>query len=272
MSMKLSRRDRIIFIIGIVIIILVVGVLLLIKPKYEESKASEEKLVTKEGERDELQRKIDTLPELKAQLEKDVNSVLDRQKLFLEEKDYEESYEISMYLMDLLAESDLEVVSTNLQDVEKQPLEAYVIQTNTAVYDLKAYSDIARQLPDYFYYSYEQNWPPKPDKVDVAVSMVTIGYRTELENFEGIYNAIDMIAECDKSIYLDTIGAEIVTQDSFTSTDATAETETDQPYIEGEMTITVYELTYMNKEDIEKITVTIPEEAPVEEPAEEPAE
>ena len=44
------------------------------------------------------------------------------------------------------------------------------------------------------------------------------------------------------------------------------------PYIEGEMTITVYELTYMNKDDIDKITVTIPEEAPAEEPVEEPAE
>ncbi|MBP3267119.1 MAG: hypothetical protein J6M07_02190 [Ruminococcus sp.] len=261
MSMKLSRRDRIIFIVGIVIIILVVGGLLAVKPKYEESQASQERLIAKETERDQLQQKIDTLPGLKAQLEKDVDSVLTKQQLFLEEKDYEESYEISMYLMDLLAESDLEVISTSLKDVEGMNLEPYVVHTNTAVYDLKAYSDIAHQLPDYFYYAYENNWPANPPAKAVATSQVTIGYRTELENFEGIYNAIDMIAECDKAIYLDTIGAELVTSDSLTSTE---EVEPDQPYIEGEMVITVYELTYMNKDDIDKVTVPAAEETPVE--------
>ena len=264
MSMKLSRRDRIIFLIGIVLIILIVGVLVVIKPKYEESQVSQERLAAKQGEKEQLEQKIATLPGLKAQLEKDVESVLDKQKMFLEEKDYEESYEISMYLMDLLAESDLEVVGTNLKDVEGAPLAPYVVRTNTAVYDLKAYSDIARQLPDYFYYAYEGNWPADPPAKAVAVSQVTITYRTELENFEGIYNAIDMIAECDKAIYLDTIGAELVTGESLVKGDDATTQEQEEPYIEGEMVITVYELNYMNKDDIDKIEAPVLEPAPEE--------
>ncbi len=260
MSMKLSRRDRIIFIIGIVLIILVVGAVLVIKPKYEEEQATAERLAQKEEEKRKLEEKIATLPGLKQKLADDVDAVLDKQQLFLSEDEYQESYQIDMYLIALLEENEIEVTSTKLADVEGLPLDPYVVKTNTAVYDLKAYSDIAHQLPDYFYYAYEKNWPADPPSKNVAVSQVTIGYQTDAENWEGIYNTIDRIAQDKKAIYLDTIGAQYVDLETLTNVEGAASPEEENPYIQGEMVITVYELNYMNKDHVNIVNLPEPEE------------
>ncbi|MBQ7990020.1 MAG: hypothetical protein IJ251_03090 [Oscillospiraceae bacterium] len=271
MSMKLSRRDRIIFIVGIVLIILVVGAVLVIRPKYTEAQETAARLTEKENERKSVEERINQLPTLKQQLNDDVDAVVGLQDRFLSEDEYQESYQMDMYLMDLFegeSEADatgIEVTSIATADVQGADLEHYVIQTQTAVYDLKAYSDIAHQLPDYFYYAYENNWPAPPASKKVAVSQLTVGYRTELENWQGVYDLIDRIANDEKTIYLDTISAHYTDLEALTATEETNPDGTpangEEMYIEGEAVITVYELEYMKKEDVDKIKAEVPEPA-----------
>ena len=260
MTMKLSRRDKIIFLILVVAAVFVAGGLLLIKPQYENMEAAQARLAAKEQERDELQAKIDRLPGLEQQLKEDVNRVSETQKAFLNEREYNEAHKISMYIKDVLTKDNpaLEVMSINFTDSTATNLDQYTAYETNANYDMKFNADIAHQMGDEEYWMHEDNYPANLPSATVGGTVVTMGYRCPPEEYETVYNMMDAVAKNKENIYLNTISAEYKeaaedTAQAQPATPAAPGEEEEESFIEGEIVITVYEVYYMDPADVDKV-------------------
>ena len=77
--MKLSYRDKVIFICAIVFLVLIAGFFLFIKPKYEEMVSAKTYLTSKEAEKAEIEGKINTLTTLVEQVKATAEAVEEQQ-------------------------------------------------------------------------------------------------------------------------------------------------------------------------------------------------
>lgn len=265
MSMKLSRRDKIIFIILIVVAVFIAGGLLLIKPKYEDMQAAQARLEAKEAEKQQLQDKIDTLPGLQQQLKDDVKEVDESQKVFLNEREYNEAHKISPWIKNIVAPegSELEITSIKLSDSTPQTISEYRAFETNANYQMKFDADIAHQLDDETYWQHENSYPAAMPNVTVGGTVVDINYEIPAsdEAWETLYKVIDDIKDNKENIFLNTcsatykdVAATLEERDAQTATPGAAEEE---PKIEGSFKITIYEVYHMDPDDVDKIEVTI---------------
>lgn len=206
MSMKLSYRDKVIFIVVIVILVLVAGFFIFIKSKITESQDVKNNLTIKEQERDEIQAKIDTLPALKTTLDESVKKVDDVQSMFLSEQD---AYESDQYVYDLISQVDgVMFKGMQLTGELEGSLSQYFYTRNCVAYDLKINADLTGDSLDQEVYDkyYETNPNPAAD-VTVAVDevVVTLGMPV-LEDgsadFDKVKAVFDSVSLHDKTVYL----------------------------------------------------------------------
>lgn len=248
MSIKLSKRDRVFILILIVLIVLGVGIFTMVKPKMEEAKVVKERLTAKQQEWDAFEARLATLDSLKKTLNDKIDAVVEEQKTFLTEADYGETFQIDQYLTEILAPSEITIVGIGVDLVAPTTLDEYFYNLRAIAYPLKIDSDIGNKLPAEVYYAYDDKWPDGQPGVDVAVSQVTISYRSDLE-LQQLFAAIDAIADHDKSksIYLNTVSADYAKIEDSQKADGSAEVV---DYAQGDIVLTVYEITPMNKDDI----------------------
>lgn len=238
MSMKLSYRDKVIIIVLAVLVVLGIGIFTFIKPKFADLQASEDRLTAKEAERDDVQSKMDTLEVLKKRLEDDIKSVEETQKQFMSERDYGETYQISKYLMDKLHPAGIEITGISLDRLTSTQLEAYTYDKYAVAYPMKINADIAGKLPPEVGYAYEGGYPAAPDSVAVGGTVVTVSYTCT--NNDGVFDAIQSVADNEENIYLQSVSA------SYKD-----EGKTEDGKIEGDMVIEIYEVYTMDPADIE---------------------
>ncbi len=255
MSMKLSRRDKIIFLILIVVAVFIAGGLLLIKPKYEDMQAAQARLAAKEQEKQQLEDKIATLPGLKEQLKNDVDEVDKVQQTFLNEREFNEAHKISIWVKDLLLSEnpEMNITSVEITDSTATALGEYTQYETNANYDMKFNADIAHQMGDEEYWMHESNYPAEAPTTTVGGTVVTIGYNCAPEDWETVYNVINTIRDSDKNIYLDTCEADFAgSGETTTTTNENGET-VEEARIEGSLVITVYEVYHMDPDDVDKV-------------------
>ncbi|MCM1579459.1 MAG: hypothetical protein NC078_11740 [Ruminococcus sp.] len=241
MSMKLSRRDRVIILCVLVFVIGLAGYLLLLKPKYEEMLASNDRLAAKESERSEMEAKIATLEDLKKTLEKNVDDIVEDQGEFISEKDIFETQQISTYIMDMLADTGIEITSMSVPTLAPGSLAAYTYNKNALAYEMRINADLARQLPEDVYYAYNNSYPSAPAAVNIGLSTVTVSFR--FDSPEQLESAIQAVADNDKDIYLTTVSSE-------RNVDTSAEDFAG--FFEGQMIIQVYTINPLDPDDIDK--------------------
>ena len=220
MSMKLSYRDKVIIIVLAVLVVLGVGIFTFIKPKFADLQASEDRLTAKEAERDDVQSKMET------------------QKQFMSERDYGETYQISKYLMDKLHPAGIEITGISLDRLTSTQLEAYTYNKYAVAYPMKINADIAGKLPPEVGYAYEGGYPAAPASVAVGGTVVTVSYTCT--NNDGVFDAIQSVADNEENIYLQSVSA------SYKD-----EGKTEDGKIEGDMVIEIYEVYTMDPADIE---------------------
>lgn len=248
MSMKLSKRDKVILLCVIVAAIGIAGYLLLLKPKYAEMQASNDRLAAKEAERKEVEDKIATLEVLKKRLEDDVKSVVEDQEEFLSEKEIFEPQHISTYIMNMLEPSGINIISMSVPTLVPGTLEAYTYNKNALAYDMRMNADLARELPEEVYYAYTNSYPAAPPAVVVGYTSVTVGF--EFETVDQVYDAIQLVADDDKNVYLITVGTEEKRENAPGGEGEEADTPT------GEMIIDVYTINPLDPADIDKDPAT----------------
>lgn len=239
MSMKLSRRDKVIFIVVLVAVVIGVGIWLFLKPQYENMQASEDRLAAKQAEKAQLEEKIATLPDLKKTLENKVNDVVKVQEQFLSEKDLPDTYQISQYVMDLLAPSEITITGMKLDLLNPVALREYIYNKRALAYPMKMNGDLAHKLPDEVYYAYTNSYPAEKPAAGISGTNVTVSFECDLE-YEQLFNAIQIVADHNKNIYL---------QNATSSIDI--DPEEDKIVAEGEMIITIYEIYPMDPADVD---------------------
>lgn len=210
MNMKLSYRDKVIFIAVVVIAVLMIGFFFFVKAKISESQDIKNSLEQKQQEQAEINAKIETLPQLQKQLEDSIKEVDDMQENFVDEQ---QAYEADQYIYDLLVESGIEFRSISLTGEQESELSSYFYEKEAVAYDIKINADITGDsLPQEVYDKYYDTYPDPAESVVLAVEELelTFGVDTTSDgfiNWEPIYEVMDAISLSDKTIYLKSMSA-----------------------------------------------------------------
>lgn len=210
MNMKLSYRDKVIFIVAIIIIILAAGFFLFIKPKFEERTIAQSNLAAKKDEWAQIEAKIDTLPQLIADIKAVAADVGEKQELFFSEQD---PYINELYIRDALADQDIiwRDVETNYAVTDgivyyKVPLEHIV------AYEGKINTDLYNALPKEVYDAYNEIRITPDEGTPIGAAVMT--FTVASESMEVDFGIIDRLAEDNKALILNTIGTSVVAESS----------------------------------------------------------
>jgi len=246
MSMKLSYRDKVILIVVIVVAILLAGVFLVIKPKYTDLQTSNARVDAKQAELDQATQKAVTLETLKNQLKSDIEEVDDLQSDFLFESEYGETQEALQYVMDILADTEINIQSAEIQLLTATTIDNYSYQKYAVAYQLKMDADINNELPPEVEYTLNKSWPAdeEPEETIAATTIEIAFIAPGGTDLEALYSAVDGISNDEKTLLLYEFNADNSTLLSVN----TGETADQQ--IEGTMVVYVYEIWPMDVDSI----------------------
>lgn len=242
MSMKLSYRDKVIFIAVVVVVILVGGFFIAVKPKISESQDIKNTLTSKEEEKQAADDKIATLEPLKSQLDDSIKEVDEKQEAFLDEQ---QDFEADKYIQELLAPTEIQFRSFSESRESTGTLSEYYYTRESIVYDIKMNADISGDsLPQEVYDAYYETGVAQSADVTVAVNTVTLEFGVPLADdgtadwtkFEAVW---DTIAESGKTVHLDSFG-------NGGATEADADNPDAEDYATAEATISIYSIYHMD--------------------------
>ena len=230
--MKLSYRDKVIFVAAIVIVILVVGIFLVIKPKFEAMNAAKLALENKQAEQANVEAKINTLPDIVASLKSTAQEVEAVQGNFMIEQD---PYLNEQYVREILG-NNVQTLSMETQYTSADDLTEYVVNPeNVTVCDIFINSDIYKELPQEVYDAYNNAGRKVGGSCIIGVTTMNIGYRDKLDQ-AGIYKFIDAVKDDGKTI--------IVT--NFSQSGANG----DKTEIENSLELIIYSIYPLNVEKV----------------------
>ena len=248
MSLKLSYRDKVIFIVVMVILVLVGGFFLLIKPKFKDVEIAKNNLATKQQEKTNIDTKISTLPGLIQSMKDAAESIKEKQEIFLPEG---HPYENENYIREFLNELDISIKSMNTEYTEGSAISRYVVSPeHILVYDNKIKADIYNELPEEVYNKYNNVQREAYADAIIGVTTMTVTFKSDLMG-EDVYAVIDRIASDEKTIILNTI-----------STSEPNINDEDVTEIESTAHLTLYSIYPLN---IEKVMEETDEVKPLEE-------
>lgn len=230
--MKLSQRDKVIFLAVVAFLTILLGGVLFVKPKYEEMKSTEVTLEEKRNEKTATEDKIGTLESKKDELKKAVKDVEELQEMFIP---HMETFEVEPFLFDIISESDIEIKATEYELMTAKELQNYVYQKNAVAYPMRMDADLNGELPQEVIDAYNQVKATAPAGVKVGLTTASISFKGPFEDIEA---ALDNFASQEKTV--------IVTALEGKSSDAKekgGETETEGP--EGILTVYVFHVEHM---------------------------
>ena len=229
--MKLSQRDKVIFLAVVAFLIILLGGVLFVKPKFQEKQQTQITLENKRTERQSVDDKIGTLDSKKEELK---NSVKDVEKL--EEKfiPHMDTYEVEPMLFDLIRASKIEITSTEYELMTEQEIKNYVYEKYAVAYPMRMDADLNGELPQEVIDKYNGIKAEAPAGVQIGLTTAKVSFSGP---FEDLLAALDNIAAEDKTL--------IVTALEGKSSDAKGETDTDEDGPSGVLTIYVFHIEHM---------------------------
>lgn len=230
--MKLSYRDKVIFVAAIVIVILVLGIFLVIKPKFQEMNSAKATLENKQAEKAGVEAKIDTLADVVTALKATAQEVGEIQEYFLLEQD---PYLNEQYVREILG-NNVETLSMNTTYTAASELVEYVVNPeNITVCDLFINSDLYNELPQEIYDTYNQVAGKTGGRCVIGVTTVEVGYKDKID-YNGFYKFIDAVKDEGKTIIINNFGVD---------NDIKEFTE-----VEGNITLTLYSIYPLNVDKV----------------------
>lgn len=229
--MKLSQRDKVIFLAVVAFLIILLGGVLFVKPKFQEKQQTQVTLETKRNERQSVDDKIGTLDSKKEELKNSVKDVEKLEERFIPHMD---TYEVEPMLFDLIRESKIEITSTEYELMTEQEIKNYVYEKYAVAYPMRMDADLNGELPQEVIDKYNGIKTEAPAGVQIGLTTAKISFSGPLED---LLAALDNIAAEDKTL--------IVTALEGKSSDARGETETDEKGPSGTLTIYVFHIEHM---------------------------
>lgn len=235
--MKLSYRDKVILLCVIVVIVLVAGFFVFIKPAAANSDTAKLALEQKQAEQAEVQAKIDTLPTLIETLKSTAETVDELQMNFLDDQ---LPYQNEQMLHEILAKDGVEIISMNVSYTSEGSKSEYMVYPkNVLAYELQINSDLYHKLPQEVYDKYNKVPNPSGATAKIAVTSVTIGY-TEPYDIKDVLSFVDTIAGDDRTMTVLAI--------------STGEKPEDNRDIEGTISMNLYSVNKMDTTEIKEET------------------
>ncbi|MBQ8780844.1 MAG: hypothetical protein IJZ72_04150 [Oscillospiraceae bacterium] len=195
--MKLSYRDKVIFICAIVAIILVAGFFLFIKPKYDEMTVAKSYLQDKESEKAKIEEKIGTLSDLVEQVKETAKTVDEIQERFFV---YQDPYLTEQVIYDIIEETGLEVMGMTTPYVVPGEVENYTISIeNIETYELLMQGDLYNELPQEVQDVYNKASGTAIVNQVVGITELDINYKDDAE-LEKVVQLMDAFAEDDRTV------------------------------------------------------------------------
>lgn len=253
MNLKLSYRDKVIFIVVMVILVLVAGFFIFIKPKFESVELAKANLAAKQQEKAGIDAKIGTLSDIIDNMKATAEEIGEKQEIFLEEA---HPYVNETYIRDALSGLNLDITSMSTSYTTAAAINRYtVVKQNYLAYDNKMNADLYNELPQEVYDLYN-NVPPQayPGTI-IGVTHVTFSFNLGTNSINKIYDVMDKLADDEKTIVLNSL-----------STESEPENEADANV---SVNLTMYSIFPMNVEEVLKETDEV---KPIEPAAEETAE
>ena len=208
MSLKLSYRDKVIFIVVMVILVLVGGFFLLIKPKFQDVERAQRNLETKQQEKMDIDAKISTLPGLIQSMKDAATSIKEKQEIFLPEG---MPYENENYVREFLNELNIEINSMTTSYTKAAGISRYVVnKEHILTYKNKMNADIYEELPEEVYNKYNGVKRESYPSATIGVTNMTVTFSSPV-NSQDVYEVIDRIADDEKTIILNTVSTDVVT-------------------------------------------------------------
>ncbi|MDE6665410.1 MAG: hypothetical protein K2K14_04365 [Ruminococcus sp.] len=140
--MKLNYRDKVIFGIGIAILILVVGFFFLIKPKNEEIKEDEKTLIAKQEEEADLKARIAKIEPLKNSIDEVYGETAKLTADFVPIDDINESQKLDQYMQHLAEEAGVRIDELNVSYPKEQELDYYYLEYEDLISDMRNSADL----------------------------------------------------------------------------------------------------------------------------------
>ena len=255
MNLKLSYRDKVIFIVVMVILVLVAGFFLLIRPKFEQVELAKETLAQKQQEKADIDAKIDTLPIIIDNLKATAEEIGEKQEIFLDEA---HPYVNERYIRDALSSQNIDIISMNTAYTTASAINRYTVEKmHYLAYTNKINADLYNELPQEVYDEYNDVSAPSYASTVIGVTEMTLTFRLDqgANYINKIYNVMDRLAEDEKTVVLNSV-----------STEATI---TDGSEPEATVNLTMYSIFPLNVEEVLKETDEV---KPIEPAAEEAAE
>lgn len=194
--MKLSYRDKVIFVVAIVLVIIIVGIFVVIKPKFEEMNRAKLALENKQKEQTEVQSKMDTLPDIVKQIKAVAQEVGEIQDVFLIQQD---PYLNEQFVREILG-NNVDTLSMNTEYTSADRIESYIVPPKNVVsYDLLINGDLYNELPQKVYDNYNGAEDPIPDSIVIGITKISVDYRDKTD-YSGIYKFIDAVRDNGKTV------------------------------------------------------------------------
>lgn len=252
MSLKLSYRDKVIFIVVMVILVLVAGFFLIIRPKFEAVETAKAQLEEVKAKQEELNAKIATLPALIEEMKKTAGEIKEKQALFLDEG---HPYQNEVYIREALSGINLDYISIETTYTLASAIDWYsVTPDHILAYDNKIYADLYGELPQEVYDDYNKVEKEKKPGAILGVTKMMV-------TFEGGTNVverlIDKLADDEHAVIINSISTNNESENGMEGLEA-----------ENAAELTLYSIYPLNVDKIMEETADIPPVAATTEPAE----
>lgn len=252
MNLKLSYRDKVIFIVVMVILVLVAGFFIFIRPKFEKVEIAKNNLAAKQQEKADIDAKIGTLSDIVDTMKATAEEIGEKQKIFLDEA---HPYVNETYIREILSGLNLDITSMNTTYTTAGAINRYTVnKLNYLAYDNKINADLYNELPQEVYDLYNNVSAPAYPNTIIGVTNVTAEVNLGNNNRK-IYDIMDRFAEDEKTIILNSLSTESEVND--------------EKGASASLNLTMYSIFPLNVEEVLKETDEVkPIEPAVEETAE----
>lgn len=230
--MKLSQRDKVIFLAVVAFLIILLGGVLFVKPKFQEKQSTQITLDSKKAERQSVDDKIGTLESKKEELKNSIKDVEKLEERFIPHMD---TFEVEPMLFDLIKESKIEITASSYELMTAAEIQNYVYDKYAVAYPMRMDADLNNELPQEVIDKYNDVKATAPEGVEIGLTTAEISFKGP---FEDLLAALDNIAAEDKTMIVTTLEGK--------SSDAKEESSgEDTKGPEGVLTIYVFHIEHM---------------------------
>ncbi len=140
MNLKLSYRDKVIFIVVMVILVLVAGFFIFIRPKFEKVEIAKNNLAAKQQEKIDIDAKIGTLSDIVDTMKATAEEIGEKQEIFLDEA---HPYINETYIRELLSGLNVDITSMNTTYTTAGAINRYTVnKQHYLAYENKINADL----------------------------------------------------------------------------------------------------------------------------------